>query len=125
MAKTVREDKPRSFTEYQGKNVASFKCSEGATKVEYTPEYVQYDTSSEAREAGKWPNDDTILSMLNQRIKTAGVASAYQAAVAPYKAEFDNSPAKLRKDFIDSALAGGKVTQEQAEALADSLGFTE
>ena len=119
--KHIKEDKPRSFTTYQERPVSSYKCANGKTAIEYSPEYDEFETREEAGDA--WPNNATILDWLNQKNKTASVAKSYQAAAAPFKAEYDGSPAKLRKDFVDSAVAGGKVSREDAEKLADSLGF--
>lgn len=126
--KHIKEDKAREVSEYQGRPVTSYKSEackaalEGSV-VKYTPEYDVYETAAELKEQGKWPNDSTILDFVNNRAKTSAVAEAYQTAIKPFKAEYDESPEKARADFIKSALNAPGMTLEKANAIADSVGF--
>lgn len=121
--KHIIEDKARVVTEYQGKPVSSYKAANGQSQVTYTPEYDEFDSAAEVKESGNWPNDAAILDMVNNKNKTAGVAKAYQAAIAPLKAEYDESPEKARADFIKSAMNAPGMTIEKANAIANSVGF--
>src|SRR5689334_6977650 len=119
--KHITEDKPREVSEYQGKPVSSYKASEGKSVIYYSPEYDEFETPAEVKEAGEWPNDKDILDMVNARAKTSAVAKAYQDAVKSLKAEYENSPEKARADFIKSAMQAPGMTTEKANAIADSV----
>lgn len=121
--KTVTEKDARVFETYQDRPVSSFKASNGQSKVEYKVEYDVFENLAEAQASEDWPSENEILKYVNTKRKTAAVAKSYQEAVAPFKAEFDNSPAKRYKDFIDSVIKATGKTTEEAAALAESLGI--
>jgi hypothetical protein len=118
--KHIVESEKRSFSEYQGKAVSEFKAGAGKTAVEYAVEYDQYENPAELRESGNWPNDGEVLKFVNTKLKNAAVASSYQEAITPFKAEFDASPEKARKDFISAAMRLPGMTEDKAIALYES-----
>lgn len=97
--------------EYQGKPLSP--------ALDYTFEYEVYDSVAEAKASENWPNDSDMLKFVNQRAERSAKASSYQAVIAPLKEAFENSAEFKRQQLIKAALAFG-MSQEQAEAIADS-----
>ena len=95
-----------------------------ATQLKYRVEVEIFETVEEVRAKGEWPNDKTIVSMVNQRV----IAAKRQEAI---KAQLDNAGIKppTLEDPNEAVRATAKIliaqkkasTQEQAEALARTL----
>jgi hypothetical protein len=91
----------------------------------------QYENLTEARASEDWPGDSEILKFVNSRKLAAAKSSVYQSVTKAVKAAYDKSPAKARKDFVDSALNSPKfkgiadATERMAQvnAFANSMGF--
>lgn len=101
-----------SVAEYQGQPVTPAITYSGSAEV--------FENLAEAKNSDSWPNDSDILKFVNNKVLTAAKASKYQEVTKDLKAAWEASPAKLRKDFIESAIAAG-MTKEQAEGIAASM----
>lgn len=104
----------REVREYQGQPVSP--------AIVYSAEFEAFENVAELRNAGAFPNDKEILDTVNNKLRTAAIASAYQKATADLKKAYENSPAKARKDFVETAMRA-PMDREAAEKLADTLGF--
>ena len=91
------------------------------TSLNYKVDVTVFDNVDEVRAAGEWPNDKTIVSMVNQRKIAAERQSAIKAALdgagikPPTLEDPDEAVKATAKVFLAQKLAD---TQEAAEAMA-------
>ena len=108
------------MTSKSGNGVVSEFMGE-KVNIPYQFTFETFDTPEALKAAGKWPNDADILTAENDRIEAAAKARAYTAAVKTKREEYEKTPAYQRAQFIKTAVATGKFTEESAGALFDSM----
>lgn len=118
------------IAEFQGskKNEFGAKNEDGKPimfPIAYSGTVEQYENVAEAKAGEDWLNDNDILRVVNAKKLAAAKSAEYQKATKSLKEAYDKSPAKARKDFIDSALKSPQVSGDiaKAEAMADQFGF--
>lgn len=126
MPKTVTFGPDKTF-DLQVSAIDTFMGEKLANPIVYNGEATQYLSKDEAIAAGEWPDnlDVFTLKSVNSRMLASAKSAAYQGATKAEKAKYDTSPAKARKDFIDSVLKSPQINGDvnKANALADSMGF--
>lgn len=91
----------------------------------YSGEVTVFETAEEVRSAGEWPNDKTIVSMVNQARKNNERAKLMNAAIADagiQKPTLENDQQLQLKTLIKVYVAAGKSEAEAQQIAETSLG---
>ena len=97
--------------------VEEFQGETLKTPIDYSFDYVEYDTIQEVRDANKWPNDSEILTIVNRSVKAKAKTKAMLAATAAHREAYQASDDYKIKQFVKAATAMG-YSEEKAMALA-------